>query len=306
MKKNIGFIGLGAMGSGMVALLLKNDYPVTCFDINSDVVQAATQKGAREAESPEAVGRASDIIITSLPSPQVVEDTILGDNGVLKGTRPGGYIIDMSTTDPVTTRKVHDAAVSQGVRTLDAPVSGGPIRAAEGTLAIMVGGDKEDFNACAEVFNILGSNVFHIGPIGAGQTVKICNNALSAVHTAVMGEVLLTGVEAGVPPGVMLDVFRESSGNCYMIEHRIPKTVLHEKYEPPSFSMDLMKKDMGLYLKTAEAMKIPSIITSAAYQIYTAGQSSGKGQKDHTAVVQVIEEMAGKKVIGGSRKEPSE
>ena len=303
MKKNIGFIGLGAMGSGMTGMLLKNDYPVTCFDINPEVVQAATAKGARAAESPAAVGKASDIIITSLPSPQIVQESIMGDQGVLKGLRPGAYIIDMSTTDPVTTRTVNEVAASQGVRTLDAPVSGGPIRAAEGTLAIMVGGDTEDYKACLEVFDILGSNVFHVGPIGAGQTVKICNNALSAVHTAVMGEVLLTGVEAGVDPKVMLDVFRESSGNCYMIEHRIPKTVLQDNYDPPSFSMDLMKKDVGLYLKTAQDMKIPSIITSAAYQIYTAGQSSGKGQKDHTAVVQVIEEMAGKKVSGGSKKE---
>ena len=299
MKKNIGFIGLGAMGSGMVEMLLKNDYPVTCFDINSETVEAAKKKGARSADSPAAVGEASDIVITSLPSPQIVQDTIAGDQGVLKGIRSGCYIVDMSTTDPVTTRNLNDIATSQGVPTLDAPVSGGPIRAAEGTLAIMVGGDTEDFNACVDVFNILGNNVFHVGPIGAGQTVKICNNALSAVHTAVMGEVLLTGVEAGVDPKVMLDVFRESSGNCYMIEHRIPKTVLGGKYDPPSFSMDLMKKDVGLYLKTAEAMKIPSVITSVAYQIYTAGQSSGKGQKDHTAVVQVMEEMAGKKVVAG-------
>ena len=120
------------------------------------------------------------------------------------------------------------------------------------------------------------------------------------MHTAVIGEVLLTGAEAGVDPKVMLDVFRESSGNCYMIEHRIPKTVLENKYDPPSFSMDLMIKDVGLFLKTARDLKIPSFITSTAYQIYTAGQSSGKGQKDHTAVVQVIEEMAGKKISGGS------
>lgn len=300
MKKDIGFIGLGAMGSGMVEMLLKNGYSVTCFDINSDAVQAAIKKGAFAAGSPSGAGKESDIIILSLPSPQIVQDTILSDHGVLKGLHPGAYIIDMSTTDPVTTRKIDDVAVSQGIRTLDAPVSGGPIRAAEGTLTIMVGGSTEDYQACLEVFEILGSNVFHVGPIGAGQTVKIANNALSAVHTAVIGEVLLTGVQAGVDPKIMLDVFRESSGNCYMIEHRIPKTVLEDKYDPPSFSMDLMIKDVGLYLKTAQDMKIPSIITSTAYQIYTAGQSSGKGQKDHTAVVQVIEEMAGKKISGGS------
>jgi len=220
MKKNIGFIGLGAMGSGMVAMLLKNDYPVTCYDINSDVVQAAIEKGATAAGSPAETGKESDIVILSLPSPRIVEDTVLGDQGVLKGLHPGACIIDMSTTDPVVTRAIDQAAASCGVRTLDAPVRGGPIRAAEGTLAIMVGGSPEDYKACLEIFDIPGGNVFHVGPVGAGQTVKISNNALSAVHTAVIGEVLLTGAEAGVDPKVMLDVFRESSGNCYMIEHR--------------------------------------------------------------------------------------
>ena len=300
MKKKIGFIGLGAMGSGMVGMLLKNGYQVTCFDINPEAIQKAVKKGALAADSPVGVGKETDIIILSLPSPRSVEETTLGDQGVLKGLQPGAYIIDMSTTDPVTTRKINDAAVSQGVHTLDAPVSGGPVRAEEGTLSIIVGGSKEDFESVLDIFNILGSNVFLVGPIGAGQTVKICNNAISAVHTAVMGEVLLTGVEAGVDPKVMLDVFRESSGGCYMIEHRIPSTVLGEKYDPPSFSTDLMVKDVGLYLKTAREMKIPSIITGTTYQIYTAAQSSGKGPKDHTAVVQVIEEMTGKKIVGKS------
>ena len=119
----------------------------------------------------------------------------------------------------------------------------------------------------------------------------------------IIPEAIAFSIIAGVDPKVMLDVFRESSGGCYMIEHRIPSTVLGEKYDPPSFSMDLMVKDVGLYLKTAREMKMPSIITGTAYQLYTAGQSSGKGKKDHTAVVQVIEEMTGKKIISGSKEE---
>ena len=301
MKKNIGVIGLGAMGSGMVGVLLENGYPVTGFDLNSEAIRSAENKGARSAESPEEVGKASDMVITSLPSPQAFEETVLGEQGILKGLRPGAYIIDMSTIDPVTTRTVHEAAASQGIRTLDAPVSGGPPAAAKGTLSIMVGGKTEDYNACLEIFNVLGSNIFHVGPIGAGQTVKICNNVLSAVHTVVLGEVLLTGVSAGVDPKVLTEVFRKSSGNCYMVEKRFPNTVLCDNYDEPSFSLDLMKKDVGLYMKTAQAMKTPSIMSAVAYQIYTAGQSSGKGQKDHTAVVQVIEEMAGKRIRGSSK-----
>ena len=135
-----------------------------------------------------------------------------------------------------------------------------------------------------------------MGPIGAGQTIKICNNALAAVHTVALGEVLLAGVKAGVDLKMLVDVIQSSSGNCWMLENFFHTTVLQNKYDPPLFTLDLMKKDVGLYLKTAEAMKIPSILSSIAYQLYTAGQSIGKGREDHTAVVQVVEDMAGEKI----------
>ena len=293
MQKKIGVIGVGAMGSGMVGVLRSHDYAVTVFDVNNEAVKAVEQQGAIPALSPEAIGKASDVVITSLPSPQAFEETVLGENGLLKGLRPGAYIIDMSTIDPVTTRSVHAAAASAGVRTLDAPVSGGPQGAATGTLAIMVGGETADYEACLEILNLLGKKVFHVGPIGAGQTVKICNNALAAVHTVALGEVLLTGVKAGVDLKVLTDVFRSSSGNCWILENFFPKTVLRGQYEPPLFALDLMRKDVNMYMKTAEALKVPSIMSAVAYQFYTAGQSTGKGGKDHTAVVQMVEELAG-------------
>ncbi len=305
MKKRVGIIGVGAMGSGMVGMLLQNDYPVTAFDINTDALQAVEKKGAAVGSTPAEVGKASEVVVTSLPSPQAFEETVLGENGLLKGMAPGTYIIDMSTIDPVTTRTVHDIAAAQGVRTLDAPVSGGPQGAASGTMAIMAGGDKEDFDACKEILNVLGGKVFHVGPIGAGQTIKICNNALAAVHTVALAEALLTGVKAGVDLKVLVDVIRSSSGNCWTLENFFPKTVLRNQYDPPLFALNLMQKDVGLYMKTAEAMKSPSIMSALAYQIYTAGQTTGRGRKDHTSVVQVIEELAGHK-IGTIREESSD
>ena len=296
MEKKIGIIGVGAMGIGMLGNLIKAGYAVTVFDIDAQRIAAAEEKGASGAASHEAVGKVSDVVVTSLPSPQAFEETVLGESGLLKGLRSGAYVIDMSTIDPVTTRNVHEIAKSKGVRTMDAPVSGGPQGAAAGTMSIMVGGDKEDFEACKEIFEVLGGKVFHVGPIGAGQTIKICNNALAAVHTAALGEVLLAGVKAGVDLKMLVDVIESSSGNCWTLQNFFHKTVLQNKYDPPLFTLDLMKKDVGLYLKTAEAVKIPSILSSMAYQLYTAGQSAGKGQKDHTAVVQVIEDMAGEKI----------
>lgn len=296
MEKKIGVIGVGAMGIGMVGNLVKEGYTVTAFDIDAQRIAAAEEKGAAGAASQEEVGMASDVVITSLPSPQAFEETVLGENGLLKGLRSGSYIIDMSTIDPVTTRNVHEIAKSKGVCTMDAPVSGGPQGAAAGTMSIMVGGDKEDFETCSDIFNVLGGKVFHVGPIGAGQTIKICNNALAAVHTVALGEVLLAGVKAGVDLKMLVDVIQSSSGNCWILENFFHKTVLQNKYDPPLFTLDLMQKDVGLYMKTAEAMKIPSILSSIAYQLYTAGQSTGKGRADHTAVVQVVEDMAGEKI----------
>lgn len=296
MEKKAGIIGTGAMGSGMVGMLLENGYTVTAFDLNADALQAVEKKGATAAASPMEVGKASHVVITSLPSPQAFEDTVLGEKGLLKGMAAGTYIIDMSTIDPVTTRRVHEKAASQGVRTLDAPVSGGPQGAASGTMSIMAGGAEEDFEACSEMLNILGGKVFYVGPIGAGQTIKVCNNVLGAVHTVALAEALLTGVKAGVDLKTLVEVIQSSSGNCWILENFFPKTVLQDTYDQPLFTLDLMQKDVGLFIKTAEALKSPAIMSAIAYQFYTAGQTTGKGQLDHTSVVQMVEALAGGKI----------
>jgi len=296
MEKNVGIIGVGAMGSGMVGMLLQNGYTVTAFDIDAGALHAVEQKGAAAVSSPAEVGKASHTVITSLPSPQAFEAVVLGDSGLLKGMAEGTYIIDMSTIDPVTTRTVHEIAAAQGVRTLDAPVSGGPQGAESGTMAIMAGGAEEDFAACKEILAVLGGKVFHVGPIGSGQTVKICNNVLAAVHTVALAEALLTGVKAGVDLKMLVEIIRSSSGNCWTLENFFNKTVLRNQYDPPLFALDLMQKDVGLYMKTAEAMKSPSVMGAVAYQFYTAGQTTGRGRKDHTSVVQVIEDLAGDKI----------
>ena len=144
--------------------------------------------------------------------------------------------------------------------------------------------------------NILGGKVFHVGHIGAGQTIKICNNALAAVHTVALAEAILTGVKAGVDLKILVEVIRGSSGNCWTLENFFPKTVLRNQYDPPLFALDLMQKDVGLYMKTAEAVKSPTLMRALAYQIYTAGQNTGRGKKDQTSIVQVIEDLAGSKI----------
>ena len=188
MAKRIGVIGIGAMGKGIVTTLLTAGYAVTAFDVNKSALSEVVAKGAIEAESPANVGGNSDVVITSLPNPKIFEAVVLESGGLLAAMAEGTYLIDMSTIDPGTTKRIHQIAAEKGVRTLDAPLSGGPQGAASGELTIIVGGDKTDFEAMADVFETLGKSIYHVGPIGAGQTVKVCNNAAAAVHTVVTGE----------------------------------------------------------------------------------------------------------------------
>jgi 3-hydroxyisobutyrate dehydrogenase-like beta-hydroxyacid dehydrogenase len=293
MPKRVGVIGVGSMGRGMVQTLLKNGYKPTIYDISPGAVTAMVALGAVSAPSPKEVGKASDVVVTSLPNQAVVEATITGEAGLLEGMSPGCYVIDMSTIDPGTTRRLHEQAAARGVHTIDAPVSGGPQAASSGSLTIMVGGTKEDYEACLDILNVLGKTVVHVGPIGAGQTVKLCNNAAAAAQTVIMGEVLLTGVKAGVDLKVLVKAIGSASGNCWILQNFFPKTVLAGKYDPPLFSLDLMVKDLGLYMKTIQELGIPSVMASLAYQIYSAGQATGKGKEDHTGVVRVGEALAG-------------
>ena len=293
MARSMGIIGVGAMGEGIAKSLLRAGYSVIAYDVNSSALQKVTTAGAAAAESPAEVGSKSEVVITSLPNPEIFEEVLLGTDGLLESMADGSYIIDMSTIDPGTTKHVNRLAAQKKIHTLDAPLSGGPAAAASGTLTIIVGGAKEDFDALADVFETLGKNVYHVGPIGAGQTVKVCNNAAAAVHTVVTGEVLLAGVRAGVDLEVLADAISNASGGSWILQNFFPKTVLKGAYAPPLFALDLMVKDLGLYIKTIEDLKLPAITTSLAYQIYKAGQATGKGKEDHTGVVRIIEELSG-------------
>jgi len=296
MAKRMGVIGVGAMGKGIVGTLLKAGYPVTAFDVNQAALAGVVGQGAAGVGSPAEVGAKSEVVITSLPNPQVFEEVLLGQGGLLEAMAEGSYLIDMSTIDPDTTRRIHQLAAEKGVRTLDAPLSGGPQGAASGALTIIVGGDKADFEALSDVFQTLGKNIHHVGPIGAGQTVKICNNAAAAVHTVVTGEVLLAGVKAGVDLKVLAEAISSASGSSWILQNFFPKTVLKNNYDPPLFSLDLMVKDVGLYIKTLEDLGLPSMTAALAYQIYKAAQATGKGREDHTGVVRVIEEISGARI----------
>lgn len=302
--KKIGLIGLGNMGGGMALNLLEAGFTLTIYDINEDTCTPLQGDTCNVASSPAEVGKNSEIVITSLPSPESFVESCCGESGLLENMAPGSFIIDMSTIDPVTTREIHELAMQKNIHTLDAPVSGGPQGARTGTLSIMVGGRKEDFEALKFLFDVLGQNVNYLGDIGSGQMVKLCNNAIAATHTAVLGEVMLTGVKVGLDLETMSNVFKASAGDCWILRNFFPKTVFKNKYEPPLFSINLMVKDLDLYLRTAKATGITNVLASTTFQFYNSAKALGNGNKDHTSVVQVAETMSNYKL--GTIPDPTE
>lgn len=293
--KKIGFVGVGAMGSGMATNLLKHGYQVIAFDL--DPCRVAAVQGTQPAASPAEVAQVSDVVFTSLPSVAAVEAVILGTDGVLQYIKPNSYILDMSTIDPGTTRRLAQKANERNVRLLDCPVSGGPTGAAKGTLTTMVGADDTDFEAVKPLLSCFATNIIHVGGVGTGQVVKIVNNILAAIHTVALGEALLTGTQAGVKLDVLAEVISKSSGRSFIIDYFAPNSILKGNYDNPLFMLKLMHKDVSLYMKMAEEYKIPSLLAGTTKELYSAALYKGWDTKDHTAVCQILEELSGQKII---------
>lgn len=294
--KTAGFIGVGAMGSGMATNLLKHGCEVIAFDVDPSKVEKLVQAGARAAKDLPELARASDVIFTSLPSVDAIKEVMFSEQGVLANFRPGTYLLDMSTIDPGTTRQIATEARKRDGRFCDCPVSGGPTGAANGTLTTMVGASDEDFEVIKPLLACFATNIIHVGDVGSGQVVKIVNNILAAIHTVALGEALLTGTQAGVKLDVLAQVISKSSGRSFIIDYFAPNSILKGNYDNPLFMLKLMHKDVSLYLKMAQEYNVPSILAAITKELYSAALQKGWGTKDHTAVCQVLEELANKRI----------
>jgi 3-hydroxyisobutyrate dehydrogenase-like beta-hydroxyacid dehydrogenase len=214
-------------------------------------------------------------------------------------------VVDMSTIDPATTRRLHERAAGSGVSFLDAPVSGSVMRAETGQLTIMVGGEEEALERCRAVLGHMGSNVVHVGPSGSGQVAKLCNNMLLAIIVAGVAETFVTGAKAGVDPRVLLDVVRSSSGGNWLLDSWMPLTTFADDYTP-RFALDLLHKDVALFGLTADGEGMPVPVAAATEEVLKAARSRGLGKLDMTSVVQMYEELAGIRLLAdGSSEEAS-
>jgi 3-hydroxyisobutyrate dehydrogenase len=292
--EKIGFVGLGIMGKPMALNIIKAGYELTFYARRQEVIDEVVAAGGQVVGSPKEVAERADIIATCVTADPQVREVILGEDGVLEGATSGKLIVDMSTISPLTIREVAEQASEKGVQMMDAPVSGGDTGAIAGTLTIIAGGAKSDFDRCRGIFEAMGNpdNIFHVGDVGVGQTVKIVNQMIGGANMAMIAEGLTLGVKAGADPKAMSQVIGVSSGNSTLFQIRADDFLLKDQYAP-GFMLDLMKKDIGIGVDLGKSMDIPVPIAAAAYQMYAAASTLGHGSDDFSAVSKTIEKLTG-------------
>ena len=295
MPQTVGLVGIGIMGRRMCRNLLKAGFPVAAVDLNPEATQVAAGLGADVAAGVPALARQADVVLLSLPGPAQVLAVADGRQGLLAHMRPGSHLCDASTVDPGTSRRVHEAAMAAGVRALDCPVSGGPTGAEAGTLTIMVGGEAADLEAVRPVLQAIGKKIVHCGPPGAGQGAKLVNQALVAIHTVAAFEALLVGRKLGLDLDTMVSILRSSSGGDWMLENHLRVKALAGDFEP-GFALDLLFKDLNLFLQTATEAQAPALIAASTLQLYNAARAAGSGLQDQTVVAKELERLAGAKL----------
>jgi 3-hydroxyisobutyrate dehydrogenase len=295
----IGFIGIGVMGRPMTLNLLKAGHQVCIFARHPEKsgVQEVLQAGAKLAPSPRAVAIASEIVITMLPNSPQVEEVVAGPQGILEGARKGLIIIDMSTIAPTVSRKMAQTAAEKDAHFLDAPVSGGSQGAVNGTLTIMVGGEREIFEQARPVLEAMGKkeNIFYVGASGSGEVVKIVNNILSGAIAATTAEAFVLGVKAGVDVEMMAKIIGVSTGASWQLSNQFPLRAFNGSFQP-GFMTDLLHKDLGLALDLAAENQVPMAMTALTRQMYEMARAEGFGREDYTSLLKVLEQMAGVEV----------
>jgi len=286
----VGFIGVGNMGNPMCEHVIKAGHEVVVHDLVEERAANLIELGAKWAESAAEVARLSEVVLTSLPGPPEVEAVLTGADGILAGAAPGMAYLDLSTSLPDVAKRLSAIAEEQGVMMLDSPVSGGVAGAQAGTLAVMVGGDKETFDRYEEVLGAIGENVFYMGEIGNGVLVKLVNNLVALTTQQVVQEGILLAEVAGLDPMRAHEVMSVSSAQRFV--GGVPR-LLERDYDNVSFALELAAKDVRLALEVAANHNASLPVTAAAHQTLLRAKARGLGAKNLTATFQLLEESAG-------------
>lgn len=291
MKERVGFIGLGIMGQGMAANILRAGFPLLVWNRTLSRTATLAAAGAGVANSPAELAAASDVIITCVSDTPDVQEVILGPNGVVQGVRPGSLVIDMSTISPEATRMLAAALAERGVDMLDAPVSGGSEGAAQGTLSIMVGGQAGALARAMPILQAMGQRITHVGSHGAGQTVKLVNQVLVVGNCLAMSEALLLAQAGGVDLAKTLEAVSGGAAGSWMLSQRGPQILARDWR--PGFTVALQQKDLRLVLEAADQQGVPLPGTALIFQLYRTLEARGLGGDGNHALVKALEALAG-------------
>jgi 3-hydroxyisobutyrate dehydrogenase len=295
----IAFLGLGAIGAPMAVHLARAFPPLTVWNRTaSRAVTFSTEHGARAATSPADAAREADLVITCLPTSTDVESLLDGDAGLLDAMKPGALLVDCTSGDPETSRRIAKRLAERRVSFIDAPVSGGTSGAAAGTLTVMTGGPADAVARATPVLEAFAGKIVHCGEVGAGHAVKAVNNALLAVHIWSTAEGLAALSASGVRPGVALEVINASSGRSNSSENLFPDRVLTGAF-PRTFRLALLDKDAGIAAGVARGARVPSPLLQLTAELFRLAHSELGEEADHVEAVRVVERMAGVTIRAG-------
>jgi 2-hydroxy-3-oxopropionate reductase len=287
----VGYIGLGLMGKSIARNILKAGFPVVVHNRSRAAVDELVSEGAVAANSSQEVASQVDIIFTNLPDSPDVEKVVLGENGIIEGARAGLIVIDNSTIKPASARMIAEKLKEKNIFSLDAPVSGGDIGARNATLTIMVGGEAEALEKAMPILKAMGKTITLVGDAGAGQVAKAANQIMVAAQMVAMGELLVFSKKAGVDPRKVVDAIKAGAAQCWALDIKTPR--LFDGNREPGFKSYMQLKDMNIVLETAKEYNVPISATEENTKLYQQMIDMGMGELDNSAVLGVIEKLAG-------------
>lgn len=287
----VGYIGLGLMGKSIALNILKAGFPVLVHNRSRAAVDELVREGATAANSPKEVAEQVDVIFTNLPDTPDVEKVLLGENGITEGAHAGLIYIDNSTIKPAAARRIAEKLAEKNVFALDAPVSGGDIGARNATLTVMVGGEASALEKAMPVFQAMGKTITHVGDSGAGQVAKAANQIMVAAQMVAMGELLVFSKKAGVDPRKVVEAIKGGAAQCWTLDVKPPR--LFAGNRDPGFKAHMQLKDLRIILETAQEYEIPIPGTAENTKLFQQMIGLGMGELDNSAVVGVIEKLAG-------------
>ena len=291
-SERIGFVGLGIMGSRQAANLARAGYELTVYNRTRATAEAwVAEHGGTVADSPAAVGAASDIVITMVVDGDQVRAALLGPDGVANGAAPGALCVDMSTIAPAQTRAIGAELADRGIHLLDAPVTGSSPKAEAGTLTIMAGGETGDFARAEPLLSVMGELVVHVGALGQGEMLKIINNSVAAANAATVGEALIVAQRTGVDLDALVQVMGKGSGGSAMLE--LKSGAMREHDYTTLFKLEHMLKDVRLCLEAGQAAAVPFAAAARARDVLVAALARGHADDDFAALVEALEAFAG-------------